>query len=49
MLIHRIPSNVVSEDLMSVLPGDFTIEVKVCIVHILPFLSCFLALIATMV
>lgn len=28
LLIHRIPSNVASKDLMSVLSGDFTIEVK---------------------
>ncbi|KAL8531844.1 hypothetical protein ACS0TY_008447 [Phlomoides rotata] len=28
LLVHRIPSNVLSKDLTSVLPGDFTIEVK---------------------
>lgn len=29
LFIHRIPFNVPSEELHSVIPGDFTIEVKV--------------------
>ncbi|KAI3451985.1 hypothetical protein Pfo_008650 [Paulownia fortunei] len=29
LLLHRIPVNILSKDLKSVLPGDFTIEVKV--------------------
>ncbi|KAG8384340.1 hypothetical protein BUALT_Bualt04G0108000 [Buddleja alternifolia] len=29
LLVHRIPVNILSDDLKSVLPGDFTVEVKV--------------------
>lgn len=37
LLVHRIPVNVLSKDLESILPGDFTVQVKVCATYI----SCF--------
>lgn len=29
LLLHRIPVNVPSEELCQIVPGDFTIEIKV--------------------
>lgn len=35
LLVHRIPVSILSDDLKTVLPGDFTVEVKVCVIQIL--------------
>jgi hypothetical protein len=40
LLLHRIPNNVPTEELHEVLPGDFTIELKVeHIILLVSFLS----------